>query len=72
MWETDEGLYERDVHAFKQTLYQWRNDSFNGREAGMAWIKAFAEELPAPFVEPCASNETLVDLLAALASGEQA
>lgn len=34
--DTDEGLYEKNVHAFRRTLYQWRNDPFNGREAGMA------------------------------------
>ena len=71
MWETDEGLYERNVRAFRRTLHQWRNDPFNGREAGMAWIKAFSEGLPAPFIEPRASNETLVNLLAKLAFGEQ-
>jgi hypothetical protein len=69
--DTDEGLYEKNVHAFRRTLYQWRNDRFNGREAGMAWIKAFGEGLSAPFIEPCASNETLVDLLAGLAFGER-
>ncbi|KAF3051780.1 hypothetical protein E8E11_011003 [Didymella keratinophila] len=34
-------------------------------------IKAFGEGLPAPFIEPCASNETLVDLLARLVFGGQ-
>jgi hypothetical protein len=71
VWDTDEGWYEKNVHAFRRTLYQWRSDPFNGREAGMAWIKAFGEGLSAPFIEPCGSNETLVDLLARFAFGER-